>query len=168
MWAEYNFFMKRIKLSGKLGNGKFVIVDDKDFLLLNTHSWFLAQSGYAFAHPLNTHIDTPLVSMHRLILNPPKGFFIDHINRNKLDNRRCNLRIASKGQNSMNRPKQKGKYSSIYKGAIWDKGNNRWRSRISLNQKVIYIGVFKTAIEAAKAYDLKAKELFGEFAVVNF
>ena len=104
--------------------------------------------------------------MHRQILNVPEGLEIDHKNHNMLDNRKYNIRTCSKAENQHNRKTQK--HSSKYKGVSWHKERRKWRTRICNNGKEFSLGLFDSEIEAAKAYDQKAKELFGEFAYLNF
>ena len=84
-----------------------------------------------------------------------------------LNNQKANLRICTRSQNKMNGKSYKNS-SSKYKGIWWVKKNKKWRVRIRLNNKTIHLGYFKDETEAAKAYDSKAKELFGEFARLNF
>jgi hypothetical protein len=104
--------------------------------------------------------------MHRVITNAPAGKVVDHIDRNGLNNRRCNLRICSAADNSRNSVK-KGK-SSRYKGVSWNKKNKKWFSSIKYNRKFLHIGYFENEIAAAKAYDKMAHKLFGQFAYLNF
>ena len=105
--------------------------------------------------------------MHRLIMNPQKGKEIDHINRNKLDNRKSNLRICSKQQNAAwgitpitNK--------SGYRGVSYRVKDDKWIAWISFNNKNKYIGLFSRAIDAARAYDSMALELNGKYARTNF
>jgi hypothetical protein len=100
-------------------------------------------------------------------VNDPKNE-VDHINHNPLDNRKENLRICTRRENSRNRTK--GKFikrpSSRYKGVSFDKKLNKWIAAIGLDT-MIYIGCFTTEEDAAFAYNIKAKEIFGEFACLN-
>lgn len=105
--------------------------------------------------------------MHRVIMGDVEGKFVDHINHNGLDNRKANLRFATAQQNTWNKRKQKGNYSSQYKGVHWVKSEKNWRALITCNKKMIYIGRFDDETAAAMAYDEKAKELFGEYASLN-
>lgn len=91
----------------------------------------------------------------------PSGMQVDHINNNRMDNRLCNLRLATGSQNQHNRPKNK---NSPYKGCNYDKRRKRWYSRISANRMTYNLGYFKTPEEAHAAYCEAARALHGEFA----
>lgn len=106
--------------------------------------------------------------MHSFIMSPPVGFIIDHKDHNGLNNQRSNLRICTYEQNQYNRKKCRKKCSSIYKGIYWHKRDKKWIAKIRVNNERICIGYFNDEIEAARAYDIKAKELFREFACPNF
>ena len=106
--------------------------------------------------------------MRKLIIKIPPAMFIDHINHNSLDNRKANLRPATRTQNIWHRKKFKKPSRSRYKGIDWLKTQNRWRARIRVNGKRIYLGSFDNQISAAKAYDDAAKRYHGQFAVPNF
>lgn len=149
-----------------LTNGKIVLVDDEDFIRLNKYSWYQQNSGYATAK-----INRKNILMHRLILHDHYSEdkkYTDHINHNKLDNRKENLRVATKSQNAANQLKCKEITSSKYKGVCWHKGNKKWQANIKINNKVKYLGIYTNEVEAAKKYDEEAKQIFGEFALVNF
>lgn len=105
--------------------------------------------------------------MHRVITNCPKNKQIDHKNHNGLDNRLCNLRICSQSENLRNGRSRKNS-SSRFKGVSQYKPENRWQTYIWENGKNQYLGHFDNEIDAAIAYDVVAKELFGEFANCNF
>jgi len=161
--------MKQIPLT----QGKFAIVDDKDYDWLNQWKWHAAKhppGGYYYARRQTSRKNKKrwLISMHRQIMNVLSGMQIDHINHNSLDNRRCNLRICNQSQNNQNRSKAKNEKSSQYKGVSQRSGKKKWRAHIQLNKEPLGIGSFDNEIEAARAYDNKAKELFGEFALLNF
>jgi hypothetical protein len=105
--------------------------------------------------------------LHRILFraktHDPK---IDHKDGNSLNNQKSNLRFASHIQNMANRKKSKG--ISKYKGVYWNKRNKKWKAQIKSNGKEIYLGVYEEEIDAAIAYDIKAKETWGEFARLNF
>ena len=107
--------------------------------------------------------------MHRVVINVPENLLVDHINRNKLDNRKANLRPATTAQNTCNQAKRKSNnLSSKYKGVTWQRGINCWQSQIGVNGNTIYLGSFDSEIRAAKAYDRAARMYHKEFAVLNF
>lgn len=168
--------MKTIPLT----RGQFATVDDEDFEFLNQWKWHAlpkdrSATGF-YAHRFAyTPSGRKSVLMHRIILGiadtKTKG---DHRDGDGLNNRKENLRIASSMENSRNQRKQVRKTSSIYKGVVFFKDGRQkpWRAFVqrSINgkKKQHYLGVFASEIDAAKAYDAKAKELFGEFANLNF
>lgn len=99
-------------------------------------------------------------------MNCPDGLEVDHINRNKLDNRKSNLRIVTRQQNMCN----KGSYInsiSKYKGVSWHKKDQRWYAQIRFNRQLYFIGSFENEDVAAAAYNHYAKKFFGEYAVLN-
>ncbi len=101
-------------------------------------------------------------------MNPPKGMVVDHINCDGLDNRRANLRLATRQQNKCNtRPSSTGA-TSKYKGVFWGKDRKKWRSRVTFKGKMVDLGSFDSEIEAAKARDAVAKKYHGQFAWLNF
>jgi hypothetical protein len=105
--------------------------------------------------------------LHKIIM-PSSGQKedIDHINGIKTDNRKENLRICTREQNNMNKHSNK-RNTSGYKGVSWCKRDNKWVANIFYNGKHIFLGRFNNIFDAARAYNAKAKELFGEFASLN-
>jgi hypothetical protein len=106
------------------------------------------------------------IRLHRFLMDAPEGTQVDHINGDGLDNRRCNLRFATQAQNQANQRSARGS-SSMFKGVGWFKQTKRWVARIKKDKKEYHLGYFDDEIKAAEAYDIKAKELFGEFAKLN-
>ncbi len=93
--------------------------------------------------------------------------FVDHINQNKLDNRIENLRACSyKGENASN-SKRRSDNTSGHRGVTWHKASGKWMSSVFFKGKRYHLGVFENKTEAAKIYNEKAKELFGDFAILN-
>jgi hypothetical protein len=142
-----------------LTQGKVALIDDEDYEWLAGLRWHYANVGYAKSSRLGY--------MHRLILCISDGTaVVDHVNGDKLDNRRCNLRIATRAQNVMNQ-RVSSANTSGFKGVSWDVDAGKWRAYINFQHKRVYIGLFTDVEEAALAYNLKAAELFGEFALLN-
>ena len=153
-----------------LGEGEFTIVDADIYYRLGRFKWFLVGSKKKFYAARNIKTgpcQIKIVRLHRVIMNPPDGLLIDHQNGNSLDNRRANLRFATRSQNATNRQKRK-KGSSRFNGVSIEKRTGRWRARICYQGKKMYLGSFDSEIDAALAYDAAAKKYHGEFACLNF
>ena len=147
-----------------LTQGKFAIVDDADYEWLNQWKWGISSTGYA-KRGIRKGKKTITIFLHRLLAKTPKGKFTDHINRNRLDNRRENLRVCTTFESNQNRGFNSSNTSG-YKGVFlgsYSKLKKKWR--VDIQQKTI--GYFKTKEEAAIAYNKRAKELFGEHAWLN-
>lgn len=141
-----------------LAKGRGVaVIDADDVGLVSVRSWSLSNSGRAWGGPR-------VGLMHRVIMEPPPGAVIDHINCDPLDNRRSNLRLATRAQNARNRNRASGR--SRFKGVHKGEGG-RWSAQISVNGKNRRAGCYLTEEEAAQAYDAAALELHGEFARTN-
>lgn len=159
--------MKTIPLT----HGKVAIVDSEDYKWLSQFKWRAQKSGKrpdSFYAVRNVTIEKrrTTIQMHRQIMHPPEGLEIDHKNNNGLDNRRCNLRFCTRSQNMANSRGHTRRFSS-FKGVSFHKEYKKWRVRITHNGKNLHVGFFRSEVRAAKAYDDKAKELFGEFARPN-
>ena len=154
----------------ELTKGQVAIVDEKNADLAR-HKW-CCLNGYAVRHTPGGN--GKLEYLHRVVyerelgreLRP--GEEVDHIDGNTVDDRIENLRLATHAQNGANKSKQKGTYSSEYKGVCWHKATKKWLAQIRVNQERIHLGYFIEEFEAAIAYDKAAKEYFGEFARLNF
>lgn len=133
--------MKRIKLT----QGKYALVDNEDFEWLNQWKWHMSSHGYVMRRPPQSRI----VYMHRLINGTPDDSDTDHINRNKLDNRRENLRIANKILNGRNRGENKNNTSG-HKGISWDKRVRKWAVYLWNNYRKIHLGYCDELKEADK------------------
>jgi hypothetical protein len=107
------------------------------------------------------------ISMHRQIMQPPPGKVTDHMNGNGLDNRRSNLRNCLPTENGRNRQRNRRSRTG-FKGVGQYKRTGKYYASIRFKGKTLYLGQYDTPVEAARAYDRKARELFGQFARLNF
>lgn len=136
------------------------IIDNTDARKVCEHNWFLYR-GYAVSG-----INGRPVFLHRFIMDTPAGMVTDHINCNKLDSRRANLRICTNRQNILGQ-KTSVDNTSGYKGVSWDKGMKKWRASITVNYKKIVLGFFTDRGIAATAYKTAASLHYGEYAKLN-
>lgn len=132
-----------------------VLIDNEDYLKVNKYSWWSKPQGYIYTQT-GTGYERKTIYLHRFIMNVSKNKEIDHINHNKIDNRKSNLRICTRSQNNMNKPGIRG--VAKYKG--------KWRARIKLNRKEIHIGIYNKYIDALNARKKKELVLFKEFSNV--
>lgn len=164
---------KTIDISSPRCPETYTIVDDDMFDFLNQYKWSLHTGGYT----QRSYITDTFRKcgkkhrflkeyMHRLITGAKKGEYVDHINGNKLDNRKSNLRICTNAQNGWNQGISK-KNTSGYKGVRWHKLAKKWDARIRVNRKEFYLGLFIDIKDAAKAYNEAALQYHGEFAYIN-
>lgn len=160
--------MKKIYLSGKLGQGKFALVDSADFEWLNQWIWNY-DKGYAYRtqrYGLRKFNKKKNIHMHRLILDAPKGFFTDHIDGNRLNNQRKNLRIVNYQQSAFNTGLS-SRNKCGYKGVGWHKEKEKYRAYIKMDGHQKHLGYFKTKEEAARAFNVMSKKYHGEYARLN-
>lgn len=147
---------------------QLVVFDFSDWSLFEGAGRWYVNDGYVTK---NVRIPgtrrTVRRSFHREVLglSTGDGLIVDHINRNRLDNRKSNLRLVTRRQNAINAGK-KPSNTSGYKGVHPHRGSklNPWVVQLGR----LYLGCHPTAEAAAKAYDAAAKEIHGEYAVLNF
>ena len=144
-----------------LTDGGYAYVDAADYEWLRQWTWHL-ENGYAARWDKRKK-----VLMHRQIMPPPRGMVVDHFDGNKVNNCRINLRVCTRSENSRNRRKCGGA-SSVYKGVYYNRERHKWSARCIYRDEPIWLGYFDSEVEAARAYDRMAVELFGAFARLNF
>lgn len=134
-----------------LSNGGVALVDAQDYPFLVEWKWKRHTQGYASR---TTYRDGtfPCLLMHRVIVHAPGSYAVDHINRNKLDNRRVNLRAVPHWLNMLNNPAQRNNTSGL-RGVVFMKGSGKWRALIQVEGCTHRIGYFHTASEASAAYE---------------
>lgn len=137
--------------------GESVFIDDSDFEKLSKFKWYLS-NGYAISNEKRK-------KMHRIILDAKPGEIVDHVDRNKLNNTRSNLRIVSKEENIHNQ-KKRSNTKNRFKGVFYQKKLNLWQARCRMNHRDYFLGYFASEIAAAYAYNLKAKEV-SNCALIN-
>lgn len=152
--------MKEILLT----QGKTTKVDDVDYESLNQHSW-CAHNIQGMWYAERRH-QNKLIYLHRVVLGASICQLIDHVDGNGLNNQRHNLRLATKAQNSQNRPLQSNSTSG-YKGVSFDKRAYKWSASIKVNRRKVSLGFFTDITQAALKYNEAALQYFGEFAYLN-
>lgn len=151
-----------ILLGGKKGGT--ALVDEADYEKVSGYSWRLNSRGYVITNlPRNGAKTQKQVLLHHLVLGKPEnGLVTDHINHDKTDNRKTNLRICTKSQNAHNQGLSRNNTSG-YKGVAYETRTNKYRAYIWFNKKSIKLGSFASAEEASTAYARAAKRYFGEY-----
>lgn len=154
-----------------LTKGQIALIDDEDAARVLQFKWEYmlnarSKRGYA-KRKVKRNGKNHSVYLHRFLLNAPPGIQVDHINGNGLDNQKSNLRLATHGQNQFNSRKRVDSQNK-YKGIYHDNQRGTYVARLKAKGYDISLGGFKTAIEAARAYDELARAYHGEFARLNF
>ena len=155
--------MKQIPLS----KGKFAIVDDEDYNRLSGYRYYFHVKGYAMRWLGRNHSPCETYLHHDILGKPPAGMVVDHINRDKLDNRKSNLRFVTRAQNRVNSRKTRYGAYSDYRGAHYHKRLKKWAASIGHGGKLIHLGYFENEHEAALAYNEAAVKYHGEYAKLN-
>jgi hypothetical protein len=164
-------------LQSKTGERFTLLIDNEDAHLLRNKSWRVVYSKSNHTPYVRRYVGVvngkkTSIYLHREIMCATGGKIVDHINNNGLDNRRCNLRICGTRDNNRNSKKRIGinqGITSVFKGVSNHKGciSKPWEARIRVDGVQLYLGIFSSEEDAAKAYDEAAKKYFGEFALTN-
>lgn len=144
-------------------SAEVALVDDEDYARLSAYSWYLDVSKSGNTYP-RTRVGNKNIRMHRLLMGTP---LVDHEDGNGLNNQKHNLRPSNKSLNAVNQrlrthEGKTAKYKGVY---LYSEG--KWRAQTKIQGKKLYLGTFATPEEAARAYDEKVVELFGEHARTN-
>ena len=158
---DYHFRIKDNCAYGTLPNGEQFIIDAADVQRVSEIFWHMGKDGYI----IYTKPGTTTIRLHNFIMNvtPNKKFHIDHINRNRSDCRKCNLRLVTVQQNCMNSSVIHSSATGL-RGVTFDKSCGNYKARIGLNDSRIYLGSSQDPVECAQMYNWAAPIIFGEFA----
>lgn len=155
-----------------LTQGKVAIVSVEDYKFLMQFKWHFLQAGYAASDIKSKQEQRIYLYMHRAVMQQvlgtpiPEGYKIDHIDGDRLNNTRENLRLATNHQNAVNCRKKRA--NSQFRGITWNKKLGKWIAQVKCNYKNHILGYYINEEDAARAYDEQARKLFGEFARLNF
>ncbi len=148
-------------------NGQQFLFDKEYYDVVKQYCWRMNNMGYVVASdkPNGKKI---LYWLHHLVMNVSNDIIVDHIHgeASRYDNRKSNLRIATKSQNCMNRKKPSNNTSSV-KGVRWHKATSKWQTSIGVNGKQIYLGVYSDFDEAVNARKEAEEKYFGEWSYEN-
>lgn len=143
-----------------LTRGLEAIIDAADVPLVEGRNWCaLVQRHGAYAVAKG---EKSLMRMHRIIARAPDGMEVDHVSGDGLDNRQCNLRLATASQNRCN-ARLRSNNTSGFKGVTWDKYNRKWRAQIKWQGQVQYLGCYADKMEAQSAYAAASEKIHGAF-----
>lgn len=153
-----------------LTQGKVALIDAEDAPRISAHKWYALRcrngAYYAVTKMWGADGKRKVIGMHRVIMDAPSHLDVDHRSRDTLDNRRSNLRLATPSQNKANGLPYRNNHSG-FKG-VYPQGSGRWQAQVRYHGILHYCGSYDTREEAARAYDARARELFGAFACPNF
>lgn len=148
-------------------DGGHFVIDADNFEMVSERTWFRGKRGYPVSHTSRRSPDGHKTeTLHKFLLRPGKGFDVDHISGDKMDNRRNNVRICSHQQNMFNQ-RLKTTNSSGYSGVSYSKNAGKYEAYINRDGRKIHLGLFMSAREAAEAREVAAVRLFGEYAKLN-
>ena len=163
--------MKKIQVGGhkNIANIRgYALVDDEDYEELNQYNWYAGNwvGGISAVRGIWVNGKMKHSSMHGMIMGTPSGMHTDHIDGDRLNNQKSNLRICTASQNAMNKGKPLDNTSG-YKGVSWHKLQKSWIAKIVLNKKTVFLGYYEAPLDAAIAYNRAARKYHGAFAKLN-
>lgn len=149
--------------------GGTVLVSPGDYRVAKMYRWRVNKDGYAGAWVYDAQAKRGrCLLLHRLVCRVADDVLVDHKNRDRLDATRENLRPATPSANSANRTKTRKGTSSRYRGVTLHAATGKWQAGAKQFDTFHHCGLFESEEAAARAYDDKARELWGEFAACNF
>ena len=159
---QFEFSNDGSNVIGRTRKGEVFLFDRSDWDIVKKHTWYISKRGY-----VTTNIKRVPTPMHKILLGKIEGRDTDHISRDKLDNRRSNLRICTHQENSFNQP-LRSTNTTGYIGVSFVKAAKKFEAYVHFNGRKHYFGLYDHSRDAAVARDNGAKLLFGEFANLNF
>jgi len=156
-----------IPLFGKYGEGKRALVDPSDSDLLRRWRWTVTKKGYPVRHFTPAPGKMARRKMHVQVMRPPRHLVVDHVNGDPLDNRRCNLRLVTEGQNRRNHGAHDGS-TSRFVGVSRDRKSGQWRADVKHEGRQICLGRFADEVDAARARDAFVSQHYGGLGRLNF
>jgi hypothetical protein len=159
--------MNELILTSRIYGEKIFLIDDEEWDRVSKYKWHLHKDIPSDHFYVYGTVNGQSTSLARFIMMASADKIVDHIDGNTFDNRKRNLRICTKRQNSINRRKSRTAKNSKFKGAYFNKRNSEWWSHIKSEGKLYRDGPFYSEVDAARAYNIRAIELYGEYARLN-
>jgi len=149
-----------VKIS--LGDGLFTVIDTSDYDKVSKYTWSANKNNYA-----TTTIDGSTTLLHRLLIKPPVNMVVDHIDGDRLDNRKTNLRVCTQSENLRNQLKHCRSGTSKYKGVTYNREKGKWLARIRVRNIKYGLGSYYNELDAALAYNIGSVLLSPKFGRLN-
>ena len=146
---------------GYTSNGERFIIDTDDYQRVKQHCWHSTKIGYIVT-------DLPgkkTISLHRFLMNAKQDEIVDHINHDVLDNRKCNLRVVSRGENNSNQSLRSDNTTGV--SGVYRTRNGKWTARLGTNGVYHRLGTYDSFDDAVAARKAEEEKYFGEFSYDN-